>query len=532
MLFLLFNIYFLTTFCSKLCITEAYHKNNREHKKFRGRLLSSTTAASKEKQPWCSISDAYDGGNIEYVWSNATTPYATVIYLRIKSDPYTPLEDKRHKQYFSFRCICEAPQNTTQLIFEILNAKDCSFPKAWLGTTVFVSNSLLSGWTRVSSTRYNSTTGHLIWSYNLPQSSTAGGSAILFFSYFPPYTYERHLQLISACATASKPLARVMSLGKTLEGRDIDLVSVGYGPRVAWIIHRQHPGETMAEYFAEGFLHRLLSLKFHKIPDEKDDEDVDVVKRTALEMFTFYIIPNMCPDGAVHGYLRTNANGSNLNREWAPTGKYQAPTLERSPEVFYVLQEMDKTGVDVFADVHGDETIPLNFIVGNEGLWDERLQALHGAFVGAYTRANSDMQKMVSYKPASTSTKHKNGKNKGKNNINLAIASRQIAHRFQCLSVTLEMPFKDCLSNPDPIYGWSPDRARKLGASLLEALVYVQPYLRMEGVTAKTFPSKEDTYVLPTDRYEDYFPMNTISGTRWKYNMESNKTSDGTRNRS
>jgi len=524
---------FLTIFCSNLCINTASLEKDREQSKFHDRSSSSWIAGFKGKQPWCSISDAYDGGNIEYVGSNETTaPYAIRIYLRIKSDPFTQLENKYHRQYFSFRCICQTPNNTAaQLIFEILNAKDCSFPKAWLGTTVFVSTDLLSGWTRVSSTQYNSTMGHLIWSYNLQQSSIVGGSTILYFSYFPPYTYERHLHLISACAsTASKSIARVASLGKTLEGRDIDLVIVGFGPRIAWIIHRQHPGETMAEFFAEGLLNRLLSLEFHTLQRDENVKGDDNVKTTAVEMFTFYIIPNMCPDGAVHGYLRTNANGSNLNREWASTRKYQAPTLERSPEVFYVLQEMDKTGVDVFVDVHGDESIPLNFIVGNEGLWDERLQALHGAFVGAYARANSDMQKIVSYKPVSTNTKHKNGKDKEKNNINLAIASRQIAHRFQCLSVTLEMPFKDCLSNPDPIYGWSPDRARKLGASLLEALVYVQPYLRMEGVTAKTFSSKDDTYILPTDRYEDYFPTHTSSGTSSKYNIRSKKKTNGTRN--
>ena len=55
--------------------------------------------------------------------------------------------------------------------------------------------------------------------------------------------------------------------------------------------------------------------------------------------------------------------GANLNREWASTGTtaikgeenyYEAPTMERSPEVFQVLQAMDQTGVNVFVDVHGD----------------------------------------------------------------------------------------------------------------------------------------------------------------------------------
>jgi len=36
----------------------------------------------------------------------------------------------------------------------------------------------------------------------------------------------------------------------------------------------------------------------------------------------------MNPDGSVRGYLRTNANGVNLNREWDKTNP------EQSPEVF------------------------------------------------------------------------------------------------------------------------------------------------------------------------------------------------------
>lgn len=41
-------------------------------------------------------------------------------------------------------------------------------------------------------------------------------------------------------------------------------------------------------------------------------------------------------DGTWRGHLRTNAAGANLNREW------DNPSLERSPEVYYVRQHMDE----------------------------------------------------------------------------------------------------------------------------------------------------------------------------------------------
>ena len=47
-----------------------------------------------------------------------------------------------------------------------------------------------------------------------------------------------------------------------------------------------------------------------------------------------WYLPNMNPDGSVRGYLRTNAAGANLNREWCSTGEHEAPTMSYSPEVF------------------------------------------------------------------------------------------------------------------------------------------------------------------------------------------------------
>jgi murein tripeptide amidase MpaA len=80
-------------------------------------------------------------------------------------------------------------------------------------------------------------------------------------------------------------------------------------------------------------------------------------------------------------------------------------------------------------------------------------------------------------------------------------ASAQVAFGFDCLSVTLEMPFKDCWSNPHPERGWSPARSRALGASALQPLMYIHPYLRAEGEFWKTLPG-QDAYVLPTSKYK------------------------------
>lgn len=200
-------------------------------------------------------------------------------------------------------------------------------------------------------------------------------------------------------------------------------------------------------------------------------------------------------DGSIRGHLRTNAAGANLNREWAPKGDYDAPTLERSPEVYWVLKKMDETGVDAFLDIHADEELPYNFTMGPIKIpkWGPRLQSLHGAFTAAYARANSDMQKKYGYPSPETEAEVLDYMNVGTN---------QVAERFDCLALTLEMPFKDCWSNRDPERGWSPARSRKLGASVLEPLEYIHPYLRAEGEFWKKLPS-DDAFVEPTDDYQN-----------------------------
>ena len=153
----------------------------------------------------------------------------------------------------------------------------------------------------------------------------------MYFAYFEPYSWEQHLDLLGSATTSA--LVTQEHLGLTLQGRDMTLLRVTDADaatplsekKKVWVIGRQHPGETMAEWFIEGFLERLL-------------DSADSVSRKLLQQCVFCVVPNMNPDGAVLGNLRTNAAGANLNREWLE------PSMERSPEGFLVRQKMLYTG--------------------------------------------------------------------------------------------------------------------------------------------------------------------------------------------
>lgn len=191
-----------------------------------------------------SISAAFDAGNIKVLSTSAATAV-----LEIKPDPLTELEQKSHLQWFYFRATASEPGTVR---YEITNAATVSFPEAWEDTQVCVSTDRRV-WTRVEATTYDRERGALCWTY----AHTASTPSV-YFSYFDPYDYERQLDLVARCAAA--PGARVRSLGQTLDGRELDCIEVGHGTLHVWVIHRQHPGESQASFYAEGLLARLLGL--------------------------------------------------------------------------------------------------------------------------------------------------------------------------------------------------------------------------------------------------------------------------------
>ena len=273
-------------------------------------------------------------------------------------------------------------------------------------------------------------------------------------AYFAPYSYERHQDLLAAVQT--HPLVTLEHLGETLDKRDLTLVKIGEGnsrseanKRNIWITARQHPGETMAEWLVEGLLYSLL------------DND-NATAKLLLDKANFYIVPNMNPDGSVRGHLRTNAVGTNLNREWSN------PSLEKSPEVFHVINKMEETGVDLFYDVHGDEALPYVFLAGSQGTpsYNDRLAGLRDKFSDVLKLASADFQSEFGYDIDAPGT------------ANMTLATHWVAEHFDCLANTLEMPFKDNANVPFEDTGWSPERSIKLGEASLIAMLAVVDDLR------------------------------------------------------
>jgi murein tripeptide amidase MpaA len=362
------------------------------------------------------ISDKFDAGNIDVI--DASDPRN--IQLAIAKDNASDF-----LQWFYFRLEGEVGQVCT---VNIVNAAKSSYPSGWPDYNVCTS------WDRQDWFRTPTDYQDGVLSFEIELQQNA-----VYFSYFAPYSHERHLDLLAW----SQEDARVKheTLGQTIDGRAMSLLTIcgtQEPQQKMWMIARQHPGETMAEWFVEGFLHALL-------------DDDNPLARKLLQTTAFYVVPNMNPDGAARGNLRTNTAGANLNREW------QTPSMQTSPEVYLVRERMMLEGGDMFLDVHGDEALPYNFVAGCEGndSYDDAHGSLEETFKDAYMAISPDFQ-----------DEHGYPKNK-KGDANMTVAANWLGDHFRTLSYTIEMPFKDNADLPDPEVGWSPARAAQLGRDAL-----------------------------------------------------------------
>ncbi|PNK59679.1 M14-type cytosolic carboxypeptidase [Psychrobacter sp. FDAARGOS_221] len=376
------------------------------------------------------ISANFDAGNIEVI----SLQDPKNIQLAIRPD-----FGGEFFQWFNFRLSGQIGEHYT---LHLMNAGEASYLEGWDDYQAVASYDR-QYWFRLPTTYKD---GKLTIDVELECET-------IQIAYFAPYSYERHLDLLAAVQT--HPLVTLEHLGDTLDKRDLTLVKISSDndsdnkKRNIWITARQHPGESMAEWLIEGLLYSLL------------DGDNATGKRL-LEKANFYIVPNMNPDGSVRGHLRTNAAGTNLNREWSN------PSLEKSPEVYHVIKKMEQTGVDLFYDVHGDEALPYVFLAGSQGTpsYNQRLADLREKFSAALLLASADFQTEYGYEIDAPGE------------ANMTLATNWVAEHFDCLANTLEMPFKDNVNLPDADTGWSPERSIKFGEASLVAMLAVVDELR------------------------------------------------------
>jgi murein tripeptide amidase MpaA len=365
------------------------------------------------------IDAAFDSGNIEVAAIDGTS--ATLTIRRDHQSDFF--------QWFHFRVAGAAGR---EVVLRITGLNASAYPGGWPDYRAAVSEDR-QYWGRAN-TAWNAAEDN----GTLTIRHTPAGD-LAWFAYFAPYSMERHHDLVAEAALSEGVTHR--TLGHSLEGRAIDCLVLGDGDMPVWLFARQHPGESMAEWWMEGALQMLC-------------DPADPVARVLRQRCRIHVVPNCNPDGSYRGHLRTNAAGVNLNREW------HEPSAERSPEVLAVRNAMDASGVRFAMDVHGDEAIAANFMAGYEGIpsWTEQLGAEYDRYCAILDRRSPDFQTKIGY-PRTPAGR-----------ANLTMSTNQLAERFGACAMTLEIPFKDNAALPDAEQGWSPERSKLLARDCLAAL--------------------------------------------------------------
>ena len=340
------------------------------------------------------------------------------------------------KQWFCFRSIGDPGERRA---FRIEGAGGSEYPDGWEGYRACASYDG-EDWFRVP-TRFEE--GTLRFRFTPSRRS-------LTFAAWARYPIARHRRVVGRAVRS--PRARVDVIGETVEGRPVSVITFGrQGPSSlhVWVIARQHPGETMASWCSEAIVDRLL-----------DHEDPAI--QALLEDALVHVVPWVNLDGGALGNHRTNAAGRDLNRSW------DDPDPIAAPEVFAIRRAIQESGVDLFLDIHGDEALPYVFAAGCEGNpgYSPRIAALESDFAARLAMADPSFQRERGYDPDAPGE------------ADLSCAANFIGERYDCLALTVEMPFKDDANHPDRRRGWSPERSANLGRALLDAALLTLPELR------------------------------------------------------
>ena len=177
-------------------------------------------------------------------------------------------------------------------------------------------------------------------------------SDCVWVAHAPPYTPADLRRLLDEIDGRS-PHARVESIGRTVNGRDIQMVTVTDAavPKsektCVWLQSRQHAWESGTSWVMEGALRFITS----------DDPAAAELRRRVVFRFT----PMVDVDGCATGKVRFNANGFDVNRHWPTVDLVSKDRLREMPEIWYTKKAIVSAHalgppIALFVNMHNTET--------------------------------------------------------------------------------------------------------------------------------------------------------------------------------
>lgn len=191
-------------------------------------------------------------------------------------------------------------------------------------------------WSRLDADQYKETTFGMYGQRKLPKeveltmdvgSDTLWVAAQEIISSNDTYTWIDRVEEL--------PYASASTIGKSREGRPIELLKIGStnDQRMIFVMSRQHPPEVTGYLAMEAFVEAIAS--------------DDPVAKEFRSKFTTYVVPMVNPDGVDHGHWRHCIGGIDLNRDWADANQPEVRIVQQ------FLEEKKKHGKIYFGvDFH------------------------------------------------------------------------------------------------------------------------------------------------------------------------------------
>lgn len=133
-----------------------------------------------------------------------------------------------------------------------------------------------------------------------------------------------------------KPFVSLIRLGKSKEGRGIDLLQIGNpeSKKLIMVLSRQHPPEVTGWLAMKAFVERLCA-----------EDDSTVLFRNE---YCIFVVPCLNPDGVDHGHWRHSVAGIDLNRDWEAFNQPETQSVRK-----FMQEKVLKGGKFYFAiDFH------------------------------------------------------------------------------------------------------------------------------------------------------------------------------------
>lgn len=172
-----------------------------------------------------------------------------------------------------------------------------------------------------------------------------GANKTVWIARQAPYT-TAHLERLLKTLRGN-PCYQESVVGKSIEGRPIVLLTVTNPDipeakkKVVWLMARQHAWESGTSWVAEGALRFLLS----------GDPEAARIR----EKFIFKVFPLADPDGVVHGGVRFNLNGYDLNRNWDAVNPKLMPEIYCEQQAIFQWVDGGHR-IDFYLTMHNTES--------------------------------------------------------------------------------------------------------------------------------------------------------------------------------